>query len=112
MIKILNSSPGFGSVLSEQEVKNFLTNNKYNIHLGTVDEKGHPNIHPTWYYFEALNHKFYVETSKHSKYPMYEKMKACISVLMIRSLPIKECVAKAPQEFMKILTTIYLLLKR
>jgi general stress protein 26 len=67
MIKILNSSPGFGSVLSEQEVKNFLTNNKYNIHLGTVDEKGHPNIHPTWYYFEASNHKFYVETSKHSK---------------------------------------------
>src|SRR5919109_2404109 len=67
MIKILNGSPGFGSVLSEQEVKNFLTDNKYNIHLGTIDEKGFPNIHPTWYYFEASNHKFYVETSKHSK---------------------------------------------
>jgi general stress protein 26 len=63
MIKILNGSPGFGLVLSEHDVKNFLTNNKYNIHLGTVDEEGHP----TWYYFEASNHKFYIETSKHSK---------------------------------------------
>lgn len=67
MIKILNGSPGFGSPLNEQHVKDFLTNNKYNVHLGTVDEKGHPNIHPTWYYFEASNNKFYVETSKHSK---------------------------------------------
>jgi general stress protein 26 len=30
-------------------------------------KKGHPNIHPTWYYFEGSNHKFYIETSKHSK---------------------------------------------
>jgi general stress protein 26 len=67
MIKILNGSPGFGSVLNEYNVKNFLTTNKYNIHLGIVDEEGHPNIHPTWYYFEASNHKFYIETSKHSK---------------------------------------------
>jgi general stress protein 26 len=26
-----------------------------------------PNIHPTWYYFDATNNKFYIETSKGSK---------------------------------------------
>jgi general stress protein 26 len=66
-MKILNGSPGFGSPLNEEEIKTFLTNNKLNVHLGTVDEKGHPNIHPAWYYFEPSNNRIYVETSKHSK---------------------------------------------
>jgi uncharacterized pyridoxamine 5'-phosphate oxidase family protein len=67
MMKILNASPGFGSPLNEQEVKDFLTNSKLNVHLGTVDEKQEPNIHPIWYYFDTLNNKLYVETSKSSK---------------------------------------------
>ena len=64
-MKILNASPGFGSPMTEDEVRSFLSNSKLNIQLGTVDEKGDPNVHPAWYYF--ANNKIYVETSKGSK---------------------------------------------
>ena len=46
MLKILNASPGLGAPLSEQELKDFLTTQVLNLHLGTVDEKGHANVHP------------------------------------------------------------------
>jgi general stress protein 26 len=67
MLKILNASPGFGAPLSEQETKDFLTTGKLNVHLGTVDEKGHANIHPAWYFYDPSKDKIYVETSKQSK---------------------------------------------
>ncbi|MCC2648727.1 MAG: hypothetical protein K0R16_1530, partial [Nitrososphaeraceae archaeon] len=35
-MRILNASPGFGAPLTEEEVKDFLTNSKLNVHLGTV----------------------------------------------------------------------------
>ena len=66
-MRILNASPGFGSELTEDEIKNFLGNSKLNIHIGTIDNKGDPNIHPTWYYFDATNNRFYIETCKGSK---------------------------------------------
>ncbi|MFQ5969637.1 MAG: pyridoxamine 5'-phosphate oxidase family protein [Nitrososphaerales archaeon] len=64
-MKVLNASPGFGSPMTEEEVKNFLSASKLNLLLGTVDDKGDPNVHPTWYYFD--NNKIYIETSKSSK---------------------------------------------
>ncbi len=67
MLKILNGSPGFGAPLDEQETVNFLTTGKINIHLGTIDEKGHPNVHPAWYYYDTGNYRIYVETSKQAK---------------------------------------------
>ncbi|MGA7369375.1 MAG: pyridoxamine 5'-phosphate oxidase family protein [Nitrososphaeraceae archaeon] len=67
MLKILNGSPGFGAPLNEQETVHFLTTGKLNVHLGTVDEKGHPNVHPTWYYYDTGNNRIYVETSKEAK---------------------------------------------
>ncbi len=66
-MKILHASPGFGSPLTEQEIKNFLSESKLNAHLGTVDEKQEPNVHPTWFYYDDLNNKIYVETSAKSK---------------------------------------------
>ena len=66
-MRILNASPGFGTQLTEEEIKNFLGNSKLNIHIGTIDNKGDPNIHPTWYYFDAINNKLYIETYKESK---------------------------------------------
>jgi hypothetical protein len=66
-MSILNASPGFGTQLTEVEKKSFLGDSKLNIHIGTIDSKGDPNIHPTWYYFDATNNKFYIETSKSSK---------------------------------------------
>jgi uncharacterized pyridoxamine 5'-phosphate oxidase family protein len=67
MIKILDASPGIGGPLTEQEIKEFLTNKVLNVHLGTVDEKGHANIHPTWYYYDPLKEKIYVMTGGKSK---------------------------------------------
>ena len=64
---ILNASPEFGTPLTEDQTKNFLGKSKLNIHIGTVDSKGDPNIHPTWYYFDITKNKFYIETSKNSK---------------------------------------------
>ena len=66
-MKILNASPEFGTQLTEDETRNFLNNSKLNIHIGTIDSTGDPNIHPTWYYFDVSNNKFYIETSRSSK---------------------------------------------
>src|SRR5262245_28331639 len=67
MLKILNASPGFGTPLNEQETKQFLTSKVLNVHLGTVDENGHANVHPAWYYYDPSKEKIYVETGKKSK---------------------------------------------
>ena len=67
MTRIINASPKFGKSLTEQEINDFLTSSKLNIHLGTIDDNGYPNIHPTWYYFDSANRKIYIETSKVSK---------------------------------------------
>jgi general stress protein 26 len=66
-MRIFNASPGFGVPLTENEINNFLRDSKLNIHISTVYKKGEPNIHPTWYYFDTTNNKFYIETSKQSK---------------------------------------------
>jgi len=67
LLKILNGSPGFGAPLDEQETTDFLMTGKLNAHLATVDESGHPNIHPAWYYYDPLKDKIYIETGKQSK---------------------------------------------
>jgi uncharacterized pyridoxamine 5'-phosphate oxidase family protein len=67
MLKILDGSAGYGKPLSERDIKDFLTTKVLNIHLGTVDENGHANIHPAWYYYEDSKEKIYVETGRHSK---------------------------------------------
>jgi general stress protein 26 len=67
MLKILNASPGFGAPLSEQEVKDFLTTKVLNLHLRTLDENGHANIHHVGYHYDHSNNKFYVITGKGSK---------------------------------------------
>jgi nitroimidazol reductase NimA-like FMN-containing flavoprotein (pyridoxamine 5'-phosphate oxidase superfamily) len=66
-MRIMNASPGLGATLTEDEILSFLTNSKLNIHIATLDEKGEPIIHPTWYYFDSVNKKFYIETSRMSK---------------------------------------------
>jgi len=63
-MKILNALPGFSKDLTENQVREFL-GAKLNLQLGTIDEKGEPNIHPIWYIFE--NDKIYVVTPKKSK---------------------------------------------
>jgi pyridoxamine 5'-phosphate oxidase-like protein len=67
MLKILHDSPGSGTPLSEQDIKDFLTTKVLNVHLGTVYENGHANIHPAWYYYDDSKEKIYIETGRHSK---------------------------------------------
>lgn len=66
-MKILNAGPGFTKPMSEDEAINFLVSGRRIIHLGTIDERKEPNIHPTWFYFDPDTMKFYIETSKFSK---------------------------------------------
>jgi general stress protein 26 len=66
-MKILNASPGFGAPLTELEIKDFLTTKVLMLYLGTVDEKGHANIHPVAYYYNPSNNKFHILTEKKSK---------------------------------------------
>ena len=67
MLKILNASPGFGAPFSEQKITDFLTTKVLMLHLGTVDENGHANIHPIGYYYDHPNNRFYVLTGRESK---------------------------------------------
>lgn len=67
MLKILDGSGESGKSLSEQDIKDFLTTKVLNVHLGTVDESGHANIHPAWFYYDDTKGKIYVETGIHSK---------------------------------------------
>ena len=64
-MKIINASPKLGRPLSEEQIMEFLINSKI-VHLGTVDNKGRPNIHPSWYYFDQSIEKFYINTPKNS----------------------------------------------
>lgn len=64
-MKIVHGSPGFGSLLTEPQTIDFLSNSKLNLLLGTVDRNGEPNVHPVWYLYQ--DGKLYIETGKNSK---------------------------------------------
>ena len=64
-MKIVHGSPGFGSAMTQSQVDDFLTNKKLNLLLGTIDDKGEPNVHPVWYLYHEG--KLYVETAKTAK---------------------------------------------
>lgn len=64
-MKIFNGTPGFGRVLSNDEIIEFLSKSKKNLQLATIDDKNEPNIHPVWFYYE--NGKIYCATEKKSK---------------------------------------------
>jgi general stress protein 26 len=67
-MKILDASePEFGGPMSENEARDFLVNSHKNVHISSLDEKGDPNIHPTWYYFDNKNDKLYIESGRESK---------------------------------------------
>jgi general stress protein 26 len=53
--------------MTKEGVVDFLTNSKLNLHLSTLDEKGDPNIHPTWFYYDVATNKLYIGTSRQSR---------------------------------------------
>jgi general stress protein 26 len=67
-MKIIDASePDFSKPMTEDEVRDFLTKSTKNVHISTLDEKGEPNIHPAWYYFDSGNDKIYIESGRDSK---------------------------------------------
>ena len=68
VLKIIDASePEFGGPMTEGEIRNFLINSKKNAPISTLDERGEPNIHPTWYYFDNESSKIYIESGKASR---------------------------------------------
>jgi general stress protein 26 len=66
MVRIINANPGMGAALAEEESKDFMTAHTI-IHIGTVDDKGEPNVVPTGYYFDKESNEIYIPTQKGSK---------------------------------------------
>ena len=64
-LRIFAAEPGIGMNLAE--AKRFLSSTKPQIQLGTVDRDGDPNIHPTWYHFNATTLKIYIFTASDSR---------------------------------------------
>ena len=63
------SAQAASETMTEEETKNFLANNANNLlmRLGTIDEKGEPNVTVTAFYFDEPSEIFFVVTQKDSK---------------------------------------------
>ena len=82
-MKIVHGSPGFGSMLTEEQTVEFLTDKKLNLLLGTVDKNGDPFIHPVWFLYE--NEKLYVEHPRHQrKFKTFDTRTWCTFVSTMR----------------------------
>ena len=52
--------------MSREEVERFLES-KLNLQIATIDEKGEPNIHPVWFYYDKNEGKLFMTSSKLAK---------------------------------------------
>ena len=52
--------------MTREEVEKFLES-KLNLQIATIDEKGEPNIHPVWFYYDKDGGKLLITTSKSAK---------------------------------------------
>lgn len=59
-MKNFEGEKGIG--MSEREARNFLTQSKSTLLLGTTNADGTPVIHPVWYYFDSVKTKLYFYT--------------------------------------------------
>jgi len=67
-MKIINAQ-ATSETMTEEETKKFLANNanKLLLRIGTIDEKGEPNVTVTAFYFDEPSEKIFVATQKDSK---------------------------------------------
>jgi len=61
-VKILNTSPEIPGMIKE-EADRFLES-KLNLQFATIDNKGHPNIQPVWFYYDKDEKKLFIMTGK------------------------------------------------
>jgi nitroimidazol reductase NimA-like FMN-containing flavoprotein (pyridoxamine 5'-phosphate oxidase superfamily) len=52
--------------MTREEVERFLES-KLNLQIATIDEKGQPNIHPVWFYYDKDEERLLMTSSKLSK---------------------------------------------
>src|ERR687896_393691 len=52
--------------MTKEEVERFLES-KLNLQIATIDEKGEPNIHPVWFYYDKNEEKLFMTSSKLAK---------------------------------------------
>ena len=67
-MKIINAE-AVSETMTEEETKDFLANNANNLlmRVGTIDEKGEPNVTVTAFYLDEPSEKIFVLTGKDSK---------------------------------------------
>ena len=51
-----------GIGMSEREARDFLTESRSTLILGTTDSDGSPMIHPVWYFFDTARTRLYFYT--------------------------------------------------
>src|SRR5215831_3387385 len=59
-MKIFEGEKGLG--MSEAQAREFLSQSKSTLILGTTGPDGTPMIHPVWYYFDSVKTKLYLYT--------------------------------------------------
>jgi general stress protein 26 len=52
--------------MTREEVERFLES-KLNLQIATIDEKGEPNIHPVWFYYDKNEEKLFMTSSTLAK---------------------------------------------
>src|SRR6187200_52237 len=62
VIQATSEIPG----MTKEEVDIFLER-KLNLQLATIDQRGWPNIHPVWFYYDKNEEKLLITTSKLAK---------------------------------------------
>jgi uncharacterized pyridoxamine 5'-phosphate oxidase family protein len=79
-MKIISGHSALSETMSEEETKKFLANNNKNLlmRIGTIDEKGEPNVTVTGFHFDEQLEKIYLSTSKNSKKVQHLKNKNII----------------------------------
>jgi len=80
-MKIISAHSALSEPMTEYETKNFLANDSNNLlmHIGTIDDKGEPNVSVTAFYFDEPSEKIYATTLKSSKKVQHLKNKNIIS---------------------------------
>jgi len=59
-MKIINAHSALSESMTEDETRYFLANSNNNLlmHIGTIDDKGKPNVTFTAFYYLAFTNKF------------------------------------------------------
>ena len=91
MVKVISAHKdlsGGSPQMTQEDVKDFLTDNNGRLltHMGTVDEKGEPNVFPTGYYFDRDSDKIYITTPKKSKKISNLRLKSIIAYTALKTL--------------------------